>query len=106
MAPPCGCTTAVTPPHACLGELVKNDTAESNGAGLRLARQARGFSQQQLAGMAGISRQTVSAVESGISDPSLRAALALARTLGMTVEDLFGQPSDGRLLRYRPQRGG
>ena len=60
------------------------------GAGLRIARQARGFSQQQLAGMAGVSRQAVSAVESGHSDPSLRVALALAQALGMSVEQLFG----------------
>ncbi|MBO0803589.1 MAG: helix-turn-helix domain-containing protein, partial [Nocardiopsaceae bacterium] len=60
------------------------------GARLRLARQARGFSQQQLAGVAGVSRQAVSAVESGHSDPSLRVALALCEALGMTVEELFG----------------
>jgi putative molybdopterin biosynthesis protein len=63
------------------------------GARLRLARQARGLSQQQLAGMAGVSRQAVSAVESGNCDPSLRVALALARALGMTVEEVFG-PGD------------
>ena len=57
---------------------------------LRLARQGRGFSQQQLARMAGVSRQAVSAVESGLSDPSLRVALALSRALGMTVEEVFG----------------
>ena len=55
-----------------------------------MARQTRGFSQQQLAGMAGVSRQAVSAVESGHSDPSLRVALALAQSLGMSVEELFG----------------
>jgi len=60
------------------------------GTRLRLARQARGFSQLQLAGMAGVSRQAVSAVESGQSDPSLRVALALAQALGMTVDELFG----------------
>jgi len=62
----------------------------STGASLRLARQARGFSQQQLASMAGVSRQAVSAVESGHSDPSLRVALALAQALGLSVEELFG----------------
>ncbi len=61
-----------------------------SGAKLRFARQARGYSQQQLARMAGVSRQAVSAVESGQSDPSLRVALALAQALGMTVEELFG----------------
>jgi putative molybdopterin biosynthesis protein len=63
------------------------------GIRLRLARQARGFSQLQLAGMAGVSRQAVSAVEAGHSDPSLRVALALARVLGLTVEELFGPGS-------------
>ena len=61
-----------------------------DGTRLRLARQARGFSQQQVAGMAGVSRQAVSAVESGISDPSLRVAFALSQALGLTVEELFG----------------
>src|SRR5215471_8937882 len=69
------------------------ETPDTTGARLRLARQARGFSQQHLAGMAGVSRQAVSAVESGHSDPSLRVALALAQALGMTVEELFG-PGD------------
>ena len=73
-----------------------------NGARLRLARQARGFSQQQLAAMAGVSRQAVSAVESGQSDPSLRAALGLVRALGMTVEEVFGSSSPAPQVVARP----
>jgi putative molybdopterin biosynthesis protein len=73
-----------------------------SGTGLRLARQVRGFSQQQLAGMAGISRQAVSAVESGVSDPSLRVALALAHALGLTVEELFGPGSPAPLVAASP----
>jgi len=69
------------------------ETTGTAGPRLRLARQARGFSQQQLAGMTGVSRQAVSAVEAGHSDPSLRVAFALAQALGMTVEELFG-PAD------------
>jgi len=69
--------------------------AQQPGAGaaaarLRSARQARGFSQYQLARMAGVSRQAVSALEAGLSDPSLRVALTLGRALGLTVEELFG----------------
>ena len=52
------------------------EISQPDGARLRLARQARGLSQQQLAGVAGVTRQAVSAVESGHSDPSLRVALA------------------------------
>jgi molybdate-binding protein/DNA-binding XRE family transcriptional regulator len=73
-----------------------------SGMVLRLARQARGFSQQQLAGMAGVSRQAVSAVESGLSDPSLRVALALARALGMTVEEVFGPAIPASAVTARP----
>jgi putative molybdopterin biosynthesis protein len=77
------------------GGMASGGGAGGSGAGgsgrrLRLARQARGFSQQQLAGMAAVSRQAVSAVEAGHSDPSLRVALAVARALGTTVEELFG----------------
>jgi len=49
------------------------------------------LSQQQLANVAGVSRQAISLWESAESDPSLRAAFALARALGMTVEELFGR---------------
>jgi putative molybdopterin biosynthesis protein len=77
-------------------------SAGGSGTVLRLARQARGFSQQQLAGMAGVSRQAVSAVESGLSDPSLRVALALARALGMTVEEVFGPAIPASAVTARP----
>ena len=85
------------------------EVAHADGARLRLARQARGLSQQQLAGVAGVTRQAVSAVESGHSDPSLRVALALAHALGMTVEELFGpgDPADPVLARpVAPASGG
>ncbi|HUY52320.1 MAG TPA: substrate-binding domain-containing protein [Streptosporangiaceae bacterium] len=73
-----------------------------DGMRLRAARQARGYSQQQLAGMAGVSRQAVSAVEAGHSDPSLRVALALASALGVTVEELFGPGIPAPVVGARP----
>ena len=75
---------------------------EPGGARLRVLRQARGYSQQQLAGMAGVSRQAVSAVEAGHSDPSLRVALALASALGVTVEELFGPGVPAPVVGARP----
>jgi putative molybdopterin biosynthesis protein len=69
---------------------------------LRALRQARGYSQQQLASMAGVSRQAVSAVEAGHSDPSLRVALALASALGVTVEELFGPGIPVPVVGARP----
>jgi putative molybdopterin biosynthesis protein len=85
-----------------MGERPDGAATGDSGARLRLARQARGFSQQQLAGMAGVSRQAVSAVESGLSDPSLRVALALARALGLTVEEMFGPGTPLPRVAARP----
>jgi putative molybdopterin biosynthesis protein len=53
-------------------------------------RRDRGLSQRELAIAAGITRQGVGAIESGRSQPSVAIALALARALGTTVEELFG----------------
>ena len=75
---------------------------EPGGARLRALRLARGYSQQQLAGMAGVSRQAVSAVEAGHSDPSLRVALALASALGVTVEEVFGPGIPVPVVGARP----
>lgn len=62
----------------------KNDSA------LRRARLARGLGQTDLARRAGVSRQALSAIESGAYQPGVGVALALARELGESVEALFG----------------
>lgn len=59
-------------------------------APVRAARQAAGLSQAQLAERAGVSRQAVGAIESGVHRPSVDAALAIAAAVGRTVENLFG----------------
>lgn len=58
--------------------------------GLRRARRVAGLTQADLAAAAGLTRALVSAVETGRHTPGVDAALALARALGMSVEDLFG----------------
>jgi hypothetical protein len=50
--------------------------------------------------MAGVTRQAVSAVESGHSDPALR--VALASVLGATVKELFGRGELADPVRARP----
>ena len=52
-------------------------------------RKALGFSQQELAKRCGVSRQTINAIENNKYDPTLALALALARELETTVDDLF-----------------
>ncbi|MBI5647814.1 MAG: helix-turn-helix transcriptional regulator [Ignavibacteriae bacterium] len=57
---------------------------------LRKYRFERGdLSQQQLADMVGVSRQTIIAIERGDYNLSVKLALLLAAKLGVTVEELF-----------------
>lgn len=56
---------------------------------LKVARAERGVSQEQLAGMAGVSRQTISSIENLQYVPSTHLAFVLARQLSKSVEELF-----------------
>lgn len=66
--------------------------AASLRSSVAAARIARGFSQQTLARMAGVSRQTIVEVEGGDYNPSTALALRLSVLLGMHVEGLFQLP--------------
>lgn len=65
---------------------------------LKERRQAAGLSQQQLAAMAGITRQSVAAVETGQYSPATSVALQLARALNCRVEDLFSIKTEGEVI--------
>lgn len=73
---------------------------------VRQHRQAAGWSQEQLAERAGISRAAVSAIEAERLVPSVAAALGLARAFATTVESLFGarsaQISEAPQFAWRP----
>lgn len=61
---------------------------------VRDLRVARGLSQAALADEVALSRQSVSAIESGRSTPSVDVALRFARALGASVEALFGEATE------------
>ena len=54
-----------------------------------LRRKARGWSQEELAAKSAIPRSSISAIEAGRLTPSVTAALAIARALECTAEELF-----------------
>jgi putative transcriptional regulator len=56
---------------------------------VREAREARGWTQAELANRIGVSRKTVNTVENGVFVPSTVVALKLAAALGTSVEALF-----------------
>ena len=56
---------------------------------LKEVREAKGWSQGELARRLGDSRQTINAVETDKYDPSLPLALRMAKLFGLAVPDLF-----------------
>lgn len=52
-------------------------------------REARGWSQGELARQLSVSRQTINAVETDKYDPSLPLALRMAKLFGIAVPELF-----------------
>lgn len=56
---------------------------------LKEARSEKGLSQAQLAEMVGVSRNTISSIETGQFNPTAKLALVLCITLDKKFEDLF-----------------
>ena len=56
---------------------------------LKEVRAEKGISQQELADMVGVSRNTISSLETGQYEPTAKLALVLAVALYMKFEDLF-----------------
>lgn len=56
---------------------------------LKGCRMEKGLSQQQLADMVGVSRNTISSIETGQFNPTAKLALILCIALDRKFEDLF-----------------
>lgn len=59
-----------------------------------MLRAERGWSQAELGGRIGVSRQAVNAIETGKHDPSLPLAFRLARLFEMPIEEIFDDGGD------------
>lgn len=56
---------------------------------MKIARIESDVSQEQLAEMAGVTRQTISLIESGNYNPSLKLCIDICKALNRTLNDLF-----------------
>ena len=56
---------------------------------LKSARAAKDFSQQQLAEIVGVSRQTINAIEKGDYNPTIKLCIAICKVLDKTLDELF-----------------
>ena len=56
---------------------------------VRQLRKEKGLTQEQLAEIIGVSRQTINAIEKEKFDPSLPTAFKMGKIFGLPVETLF-----------------
>jgi putative transcriptional regulator len=61
---------------------------------LKVLRAERDWSQAELGGRLGVSRQAVNAIETGKHDPSLPLAFRIARLFGLAIEEVFHDEQD------------
>ena len=55
-------------------------------------RAAKGLNQQELGALVGASRQTVSLIERGDYNPTIKLCVEICKALGKTFDELFWEP--------------
>ncbi len=61
---------------------------------LKAARAGKDMSQQELADAVGVSRQTISAIEKGDYNPTIKLCRSICRVLGKTLDELFWEEDE------------
>ena len=56
---------------------------------VKSARAAKDYSQQELADIVGVSRQTIAAIEKGDYNPTINLCIKLCKALDKTLDELF-----------------
>lgn len=56
---------------------------------LKAARAAKDLSQEQLAQLVGVTRQTIGMIEAGKYNPTLNLCIAICKALGKPLDELF-----------------
>ena len=66
----------------------------ANRMNLRLARIENNLSQQELADLVNVTRQTIGLIEKGDYNPTLNLCIKIARALNKTLDQLFWEDDD------------
>ena len=56
---------------------------------IQILRKKRNLTQEALAELVGVTRQTIGLIEAGEFNPSLKLCIAICRALGVTLNDIF-----------------
>lgn len=61
---------------------------------MKSARAAKDLTQQGLADLVGVSRQTINAIEKGDYNPTISLCIRICKALGRTLDDLFWEDEE------------
>ena len=61
---------------------------------MKIARIEKDLSQEDLANLIGVTRQTIGLIEAGKYNPSLKLCIAICRVTDKTLNDLFWEEED------------
>ena len=70
----------------CYNEIIKERKRTER---VMAARAGRDLSQEELANLVGVTRQTIGMIEAGKYNPSLNLCIAICKALGKTLDELF-----------------
>ncbi len=66
---------------------------------MKLARVEKDLSQEKLAELVGVTRQTIGLIEAGKYNPSIRLCVGICRALGKTLDQIFWEEADNDAQR-------
>ena len=69
--------------------MIQEGGASLKNLKLKAARAAKDLSQEQLAQLVGVTRQTIGMIEAGKYNPTLNLCIAICKALGKTLDELF-----------------
>ena len=76
------------------GEAVANKNKYQFDSKIHIYRAANRMTQQELADLVGVSRQTIMQLERNRYNPSMLLAYSIAKVFGVTIEELFDFKED------------
>lgn len=66
---------------------------------IKVARAQLDMTQKQLADAAGVSRQTINAIEQGEYNPTIKLCRTICRVLGKSLDELFGEEEENEEIK-------
>ncbi|MFE8092833.1 helix-turn-helix transcriptional regulator [Bacillus toyonensis] len=58
---------------------------------IKIVKTEKGLTQQELAGLVNVTRQTIGLIELNKYNPSLKLCIDIAKSLDKTLDELFGE---------------